>query len=46
MDRIENKSIAFLFPAVADEFVSAEAVESLELFGEVIGVAIPLLAHR
>jgi hypothetical protein len=36
MDRIENKSIAFLFPAVADEFVSAETVKSLESFGEAL----------
>ena len=36
MDRIESKSIGFLLPACADEFVSREAPERLESFGEVV----------
>jgi hypothetical protein len=34
MDRIKSKSIRFLLPAFADEFVAREAAESLESFGE------------
>lgn len=36
MDRVESKSIGFLLPTFADEFVGREAAESLEAFGEVV----------
>jgi hypothetical protein len=37
MDGIESKSIRFCLPVFADEFVGREAMERLELFGEVVG---------
>jgi len=37
MDRIESKSVGFFLPAFADEFISREAMERLESFGEVVG---------
>jgi hypothetical protein len=37
MGWIEGKSVWFVLPAFADEFVSGEACEGLEPFGEVVG---------
>jgi hypothetical protein len=36
MDGVESKSIRFLLPAFADEFVGCESAEGLESFGEVV----------
>ena len=37
MDWIESKSLGFLLPASADEFIGSEVSESLQSFGEVVG---------
>ena len=37
MGWIESKSVRFVLPAFADEFVGSESGEGLEPFGEVVG---------
>ena len=37
MDGIESKSVGFLLPAFADEFVSSKTAEGLQSFGEIVG---------